>query len=293
MWALLAVILLATPPKAPEPPEALLRAAFVAGSPRLDGAIEVFTGEHIYEYMDGAGELPVACGYRQLAAARLVDAAGRKLTAELILCPGPAEAFGIYSLRRQPGEAIVPLSHLARHLDGELIGWRGPYFWVVSSLAQPAPSQDDLLATAKLIEARIPDAGALPDLLGRLPIADLKPDSARYCHGKFGLDTFWFRRDNLLGLPLPSDGRPVDVEVAAARYEKPVGQLIVAHYPSVELAAAAHARWAAAKEAHELAVLDGAWLGLVVDAASEADAAVLAERLKATMAKPGPAWTEG
>ena len=292
MAALLALLLMAGTPEAADP-AALLRAAFAAGSPRIDGDVAQFTGDQIYEYMDGAGELPVACGYLKLASAKLVDQAGRKLTAELFSCPGSAEAFGIYSLRRQPGETIVPLTHLARHVDGELIGWRGPWFWVVSSLAQPAPSQDDLLAVAKQIEARIDEPGTLPELLGRLPLADLEPDSARYCHGKFGLDTFWFRRDNLLGLSSPTDAHPLAVEVAAARYEKPAGQLIIAHYPSAELAKAAHARWSAAKADHELAVLDDAWLGLVVDADSEADAVALAERLRATMAKPGPAWHEG
>jgi len=289
MLGLLAALTLA----APEPAERVLAVAFATGPWRFDGPVEVFTGDQIYEYMDGAGELPVACGYQRLAVARLLDAGGRKFTVELFQCGTSAEAFGVYSLRRQPGEAIVRLTHRARHVEGELCGWRGSHAWVVASQAQPAPNRDDLVALARQLETRIPDQGTLPALLARLPVAEIKPDSARFFHGKFALDTLWFRRDNLLGLPLPDDAQPVKVDAVAARYHQPAGQLILVSYPRAELAAQAHARWSDARGEHEAALLADKLLGLVVQTADAAGAATLAERLRATMAKPGEAWTAG
>ncbi|MCC7491249.1 MAG: hypothetical protein IT204_02830 [Fimbriimonadaceae bacterium] len=282
MLPLLTVLLLA----APNPSEQVLRAVFTTGAVHLAAPVESYTGEQIYDYMDGAGELPRACGYRSLAVGLLTDGR-RKLTVELFASGRDAEAFGIYSLRRQPGEEIVVLTHRARHVAGELAGWRGSYTWVLSSAAEPVHRRDELRALAQRLEAALPAAGDLPDLLRHLPRAGLLADSARFFHGKFALDTVWFRPANLLGLPLPTDAEPLPVDVVAASYERPAGSLLVARYPTADLATAALARWQAAAEPDERGLVRDCLLGLVVECA---DPTALLAALRERLANPGEPW---
>jgi hypothetical protein len=271
----------------PAPPADILKKAFTDGPWRVAGAVDVYTGDGIYDYMDGAGELPRACGYRALAVAHLNGPKDAQATAELFATAADADAYGIYSLRRQPGEAIVPLTHRARWVDGELAGWRGPYAFVASG-DRDKLTRDDLTAIAKRVEAAINPPGALPELLRRLPTEGLVADSARYFHGKFALDTVWFREANVLGVSEQTN-------CAAARYDKPAGTVLVVQYPDAKSCVAALAGWQALgdKGKGESAVASGTLLGLVTEVTDEAGGKVLAERLGARLAETGAAWSEG
>ncbi len=279
-WLLASMLL------APPAPEAVLQAAFADGAWRPSGAPRIITGTDIYEYMDGAGELPLACGYRRLVVQALRHGDGRQLTVELYACANSADAYGIYSLRRQPGEEIVALSHRARYVEGELAGWRGVYTFVLSTAARTQVSRDELAALARRVEAQIGDAGALPDLLRYLPAEGRVPDSGRYFHGKFALDTVWFQRDNVLSVGERT-------ETVAARYEQPAAGALVTAYATADEAQVALAQWAKSRSAGEAAVAVGSRLGLVFDAADAGAAETLSARLRRSLADPGPVWTEG
>lgn len=237
----LAILLATAPVSADNPRPAMVRILNAGWSEpwRRLGPIEFYRGSEIYEYMDGAGEIPLACGYQDLATARFVDDDGRIVTAELYRMASPADAFGLWSFHAPSEGSEVAFAHPARVGGGTLCAWKGAYaIRLLADQPEGVPDQRLVLLGGRL-EAAVGELGAPPELLSALPEAGRIPGSQRYFHGKFALDTIWFRADDLLGLAAGAD-------VVAARYADPPGLVIVARYPTARAAAEAHARWARA-----------------------------------------------
>jgi len=225
----------ATPAAAPAPVD-ILRGGVATAGWKLAGEPEVFEGEGIYEYMNGEGEIPVACGYHSLATADLTCPAQAGARIELFAMGNSANAFGLYSLRREPADERLDLTHPAVIAPGQLIGWKGAYTYIVRADDPEALEEDTLQVLAKGIEQQIAEPGELPELLRRLPSEGLLAGSSRYFHGKFALDTIWFEPHNVLQVSALTEG-------AAAEYTTPAGQVLLIDYPPQAKPESALAAW--------------------------------------------------
>jgi len=275
-----------------------LRQGVSAAGWKLAAEAEVWEGEQIYDYMNGEGEIPVACGYQSLATADITGPSDVGARIELFQMGSDANAFGLYSLRREPADERVALTHPAVLAPGQLIGWKGEYTYVVRA-DDPSQVEDDTLQVlAKGLEQQIAEPGELPELLRRLPTEGLVPGSSRYFHGKFALDTIWFESENVLQVSNLTDG-------AAASYSAPEGTLLLIAYPpqaKPEAALDAWSKLANAKDdgaGHWLAadgqsgamLIDGR-LALALDCRAKDDVVTLLERLKASAGDAAQGWPE-
>jgi hypothetical protein len=210
---------------------------------RVSAPPQVFAGDQIFEFMDGEGEIPRACGFRALAVLGCAHRSGASVQAVLFGMDSSAAAYGLWTMRHGSGGADIALTHAARLAERQLIAWRGSWTLILTAAGDPRPADADLTALARALESAIAEEGRPPDLLARLPAAGIAADSVRAFRAKFALDAVWFKADNVLGL---SDA----TEVVTAEYRRPAGRLLVVRYPSAAEARRVAASWRpdAAKE---------------------------------------------
>ncbi len=193
---------------------------------------KTFAGNRLFDYMDGAGEIPMSYGFQQLASARYRQGT-TSLEVAVFDMGSPEDAFGYYSARsfleHNPGAAdqIVLLDHPAHIYTavGVLTFWKDRYTIIVQPESGKAP-EATLLQFAKSISRRVTSKGAPPELLKRLPSAHREPNSERYVKGKAAFDSL------LVFSPRDVFGASAGAKAVAAEYlmGKGVSTLFVVRY---------------------------------------------------------------
>lgn len=154
----------------------------------------VYAGDQVFDYMDGAGELPRSGGLLEVGSAHYRGGSA-VLEVAIFDMAASENAFGYYSVRsfleRSPHakDRAIALDHPARLSEsvGILTFWKGPYT-VILQPDSGHPDDGTLLRFARLVSARIPQRGAPPGLLGLLPAAHRIAGSERYVRGKAAFD---------------------------------------------------------------------------------------------------------
>jgi hypothetical protein len=192
-----------------------------------------FGTNQLFEYMDGAAEIPKSYTFRALASTKYQK--GDTVLEVAIFDMGAAtDAYGYYSARvfleRSPRskERLIALDHPA-HLYtavGVLTFWKGRYT-VILQPDSGKPDEASLLRFAHAVSAKIAVKGDPPSLLRRLPVANMIPNSARFVRGKAAFDSL------LLFLPKDTFGVAKGGETVAAEYTLSGGPatLLLIHYP--------------------------------------------------------------
>lgn len=250
------------------------------------GPVKTITGTAIYDYMDGAGEIPIACNYQGLAVGEYTRKAGGVLTVELYDMGNSSDAFGLYSMKRlatgkpvSVGNSALPVQAQAGY--HELLLHKGRYTALLFGDDSGKVGDADFVKLANALIAAIPDPGKRPDLLNYLSSAGYVPRSAKYFHGKAAMDTVKFVRDDLFRTK-------ANPEIAVASYAAPAGKMMVIRYGSSSEAALV---LKAAQEATELKnfsfVLKGSLLGAAWSTVGKPVDASFVARLKHSIDQPG------
>ena len=211
-------VLLAARAAAQPSPASLLPASGQVEGWALTEPSKTFSGARLFDYMDGAGEIPRSYGFRRLASGKYRRGAV-SLEAVVYDMGSAADAFGYYSARcfleQNPSakERIILLDHPA-HLYGAagvLTFWKDRYTIILQPETGKTP-EATLLRFARLISGRIKLLGAPAQLLSRLPKAHRVANSERYVKGKSAFDSL------LLFTPGDVFGAAGRAEAAAAEY---------------------------------------------------------------------------
>lgn len=273
-------------PFAGDDPSGLLPTAATGKGWTPKGARKLLTGFQIFDYMDGAGEIPLACGYQALAVQEYTGKVGGTLTIELYDMGDPSNAFGLYSMKRLPKGRVVAMGTAKAPVQAqagyhELLCHKGRYTVLLYGDDSGKVTDADLLAMGTTLVSGIREAGALPDLLRFLPQEGSVPRSAKYFHGKAALDTVKFLREDVFGMK----ARP---EAAVATYATPPGKLMVIRYDSASTAARMLRAAQASRETKALTLVqEGRLLGVAWSLKGQPADGALVDRLKRTLHRPG------
>jgi hypothetical protein len=217
----------------PAPEDLLPASGAVAGWERF-GEVETYTPDDLFDYMDGQAELFFVYRFEKLAVQEYQRGEEGPIIIEVYQVASPADAYGLFSFYAtgQPmdlgaGGAVEP---------GRLISfWQGRFYSRVFAYGEVG--QESLSALARQVAAGMPEEGALPELVTRLPQENLVPGSARFFHQKLSLDNLlWLGEENILNL-----SEQTDAVLAAYTYDDTKAQLLVVEYPDIATAEAAHA----------------------------------------------------
>ncbi len=150
----------------------------VAGWKAVAGAVR-YDATTIFEYIDGHGEVYLAYGMIACQARRYAGPAGEAdLVLDVFEMDSAADAFGVFTHSRE-GER-VEIGQDASFGYGTLAFWKGHFFVSASAEQDDERARQALLALGRAVADGIPETGAPPALVGRLPQAGLQPATLVY-----------------------------------------------------------------------------------------------------------------
>ena len=219
--------------KGPAPEDLLPASGAVAGWER-SGEVEVYVPSNLFDYMDGQAELFFVYNFEKLVTQEYKRGQEGPIIVEVYQVASPADAYGLFSFYTT-GEPI-DLDAGGAGEPGRLISfWQGRFYARV--FAYREVEQESLLALARQVAAGMPEEGALPELVTRLPQENLVPGSARFFHQKLSLDNLiWLGDENILNL-----SEQTNAVLAVYTYGDTKAQLLVVEYPDIATAETAHA----------------------------------------------------
>jgi hypothetical protein len=218
--------------KAPAPEDLLPASGAVAGWER-SGEVEIYVPDDLFDYMDGQAELFFVYRFERLAVQEYQRGQEGPIIVEVYQVASPADAYGLFSFYAtgQP----MDLGTGGAGEPGRLISfWQGRFYGRVFAYGEA--EQESLSALAHQVVAGMPEGGALPELVTRLPQENRVSGSARFFHQKLSLDNLiWLGDENILDL-----SEQTDAVLAAYAYGDTQAQLLVVEYADAATAEAAH-----------------------------------------------------
>jgi Family of unknown function (DUF6599) len=152
------------------------------------GQAEVYSGEALYEYIDGGAEIYREYGFREVAVQDYKNQADRTATLEIYVMSSPAAAYGVYAFKTT-GEGRPTVW---KGVEGEVEAyylnvWRGAVVATVTGLDESQETLAGVMAVGKAAAARLTGSLEKPTLVEALPRRGLKAGSRKYFRGRLGL----------------------------------------------------------------------------------------------------------
>lgn len=166
------------------PEAAELRFPDIAGW-KQPGGPQTFTPKTLYEYINGAADLYLACDFEELRVAEYRDEKKASVVVEAYRHRTPRDAFGIYSQERLPNANILKVGAQG-YIDSNILNFvQGTYYIKISSFNTGAADREVLQAVAKKVAENLGEKGGLPSLLSAFPPEGKKNNSEKYLTRNF------------------------------------------------------------------------------------------------------------
>jgi hypothetical protein len=151
---------------------------------------EVFKKDGLFGYIDGGAELFLQYDFEELFVTRYEDRTTPTAEKEIILeayrMASPADAFGIFSLKREGDERVSPeieAVHWLSPSQASLV--KGNFYININGLNT---AEEDLRAFAAAVSKKIEAASPLPAELALIPSSGRLQGSERYIRGKLAAE---------------------------------------------------------------------------------------------------------
>jgi hypothetical protein len=152
---------------------------------QLSAEIQTFETKSLYEYINGAADLYLACDFEELKVAEYGNAKKASITVEAYRHRTPKDAFGIYSQERLPGGNFFRIGAQG-YIDKNILNFVvGSYYVKISSFNTGDEDREVLQVFAEKVAANLGGKGALPPLLAAFPGEGKKDNSEKYIARNF------------------------------------------------------------------------------------------------------------
>jgi len=148
----------------------------------MDGRIETYTEETLYQHIDGEAELYFPYGFQVLGSALYVrkDDPKKGIVVNLYKMGSPLDAFGIYSYYRNRDTEQVDIGAECFMNESQLMFCQGHYFVQLSVSGTDALERTIFLAFAKAISLKLPGSRSRPKELDLIKVLEVIPRTERY-----------------------------------------------------------------------------------------------------------------
>ncbi len=138
---------------------------------KWDGKEEQHDSKTLFTYMDGAAELYLAYGFRNLTVRRYEKPDRPTVTVELYELAASEDAYGVFSCERQDEPAGIGQG--SEFGGGMLRFWKGRHFVAIYAEGEGADVESALLAMGRITADAIPMTGPAPKWIAFIPGKDL------------------------------------------------------------------------------------------------------------------------
>jgi hypothetical protein len=152
---------------------------------KASGDVQVYVPETLYEYIDGAADLYLACHFEELKVAEYGREGKASVTVEVYRHRTTEDAFGIYSQERLPGAAPVAIGAQGYGDENALNFLTGHYYVKIAGYGIGEDGREILQSFARAVAWALGEGGTLPPLLAAFPAAGKVTDSERYISRNF------------------------------------------------------------------------------------------------------------
>lgn len=202
---------------------------------KWDGKEEVYVSRAIFDYINGAGEVYLACNFQNLIVRQFEKTGHPRIIAELYDMGSANDAYGIFSLERQDEEAGIGQG--SEFGGGLLRFWKGKFFVSIYADGEGTAAGQAIFSLGRALADSIALTGPAPKLISALPTGKmgLVEKSIRYLHSHILLNQrFFVATRNILNLNSQTD-------VALAQYLRAGKKihLLLVRYPDGKEAEAA------------------------------------------------------
>ena len=128
---------------------------------------QVIAPSGIFDYMDGAGELYLAYGFRRLYVREYEKPGEPRISCEVYRMGASADAFGLFSVDRT-GQSLQ-IGQGSVYAKGLLVAWQGDYFVRIVAERETPESKRCVVGLAKLVVKQCGKPGKPPPQLSWLP----------------------------------------------------------------------------------------------------------------------------
>lgn len=192
-----------------------------------------YSGDQIFHYMNGAGEVYLAYKFKNLLVQRYTSEEKTEILVEIFDMGVPKNAYGIYTYMQSRGPA-VDIGQDGEYKSGLLCFWRNKYFVSIKIEEEEASAKAAVLKMGEYIAGMIKENGDRPSILGYIPENICITNSLRYFYRHEILNNhFYLASENILRM---NDGS----ECILARVKQDKSYLLLVQYTDVKQADSAY-----------------------------------------------------
>jgi hypothetical protein len=146
---------------------------------KQSGEVQTFEPKTLYEYINGAADLYLACDFEELKVAEYTDGKKAQVTVEIYRHKTPIHAFGIYSQERLPESNFIPIGAQG-YIDKDILNFlAGSYYIKMSSYNTGNEDPEVLRGFAKKVAENLGEKSGLPSILSSFPRDGKKSNSEK------------------------------------------------------------------------------------------------------------------
>jgi hypothetical protein len=158
---------------------------------KQSGEIQTFSPKTLYEYINGAADLYLACDFEELKVIEYVNEKKASVIVEAYSHRTPRDAFGIYSQERLANGNFLKVGAQG-YIDKNILNFvQGSYYIKINSFNTGAEDREVLQAIAKKVVENSGEKGDLPSLVSAFPPEGKKGNSEKYITRNFLGYTFF------------------------------------------------------------------------------------------------------
>ena len=152
------------------------------------GQADVYSGEALYEYIDGGAEIYREYGFCEVAVQDYKNKAGRTATLEIYVMSSPAAAYGIYTFKTTGEGRPTAWKGVEGEVEAYYLNvWRGAVVATVTGLDESQETLAGVMTVGQATAAKLTGSLEKPAVLDGLPRRGLKAGSRKYFRGRLGL----------------------------------------------------------------------------------------------------------
>ncbi len=208
-----------------EQPASLFPAPACGSGWQLDGKVQLFDRENLFERINGEAELYLPYGFDQLAYARYANLKEPRqgIDADIYRLGSLLDSFGIYATYRRRDDPELAIGAEGTGTSTQLFFYQDRYLVRLQATGGAEPGEVQLLACARAIAARLPPGSGRPAMLDTFLLPEVEKKSERYiAQSLLGYD--FFRRGMLADARL--SGEPVQLFLLSEESAASAGQLL-------------------------------------------------------------------